>query len=207
MSPAGAKHGTLRKRLRVWKVVWTQECQLFIWCDRPGESSLQKDWTRFDCTWAVVIFRVKWRVFVNLFVCFDRRVRAVFKKRLLVTTSGLTTWASVTTPHAINRICINGVYLSNTWPGFSSLIQIFKHMHLNLKTSGISRNNWSEIAWESVQNSECCVWAQEIHSMKQVFKFKIKLQQENVKSHLGITRRNPLRIDPKPNGKHVIFPD
>ena len=25
-------------------MVWTQEYQLFVLCDRPGESSLQKDW-------------------------------------------------------------------------------------------------------------------------------------------------------------------
>ena len=202
MSPAGAKHGTLRKRLRVWKVVWTQECQLFIWCDRPGESSLQKDWTRFDCTWAVVISESSEESSLNFLSSLIVGWEQSSKNGCWWLRQVLTTWASVTTPHAINRICINSVCQSKTWREFSSLIQIFKHMHLNLKTSGISRNNWSEIAWQSVQNSECCVWAQEIHSMKQVFKFKIKLQQENV---MGIARRNPLRIDPKPNGKHVIF--
>ena len=45
-------------------MVWTQEYQLFVLCDHPGESSLQKDLLATDdsTTQVVVIFRVKWRV-------------------------------------------------------------------------------------------------------------------------------------------------
>ena len=46
----------------------TQEYQLFVWCDRPGESSLQEEVNRnvsHQQQWAVVIFRVKSRAFVR----------------------------------------------------------------------------------------------------------------------------------------------